>query len=65
MGPIVPSDLVEYPIINYYKFRNRGKVTDTDLSQSFISIYGRYYQKNPRNFFIESFKPKISEINWS
>ncbi len=38
---------------------------DIDLSQSFISIYRRYYQKNPRDFFIKNFKPKFHEIKWS
>lgn len=64
MGP-VPSDLVEFPVINYFKFRNKGNLSDTDLSQSFISRYERYYRKDPRSFFIENFKSKLHNINWS
>jgi esterase/lipase len=63
--PIVPSDLVEYPIINYFKFRNKGKIRDEDLSHSFISLYTKYYRKDPRKFFLEKFKPKLIKVNWS
>ena len=65
MVPIVPSDLVEYPIINYFKFRNKGKIEDKDLSHSFISIYKKYFRKDPRRFFLEKFKLKPISLNWS
>ncbi|MFW9904756.1 MAG: hypothetical protein ACFFFH_10520 [Candidatus Thorarchaeota archaeon] len=65
MVPIVPSDLVEYPIINYFKFRNRGKIIDKDLSHSLISVYTKYYRKDPRKFFLENFKLKTISIKWS
>jgi hypothetical protein len=63
--PIVPSDLVEYPIINYFKYRNRGKIIDKDLSQSFISVYTKYYRKDPRKIFLENFRSKLISIKWS
>ena len=56
---------MEYPIINYFKFRNSGKLTDTNIDKSFISKYGRYYRKDPRTFFIGDFKPKYHEIKWN
>ncbi|MFX1506266.1 MAG: hypothetical protein ACFFDC_09130 [Promethearchaeota archaeon] len=65
MVPIVPSDLVEYLIINYFKFRNKGKIIDKDISYSFISTYNKYYRRDPRKFFLENFKPKSININWS
>ncbi|MFX1516466.1 MAG: hypothetical protein ACFFC6_09155 [Promethearchaeota archaeon] len=63
--PIVPSDLVEYPIINYFKYRNRGKIRDNELTQAFVSVYTQYYRKNPRNFFLENFNLQSININWS
>ncbi|MFX1284152.1 MAG: hypothetical protein ACFFB5_10875 [Promethearchaeota archaeon] len=64
MVPFVPSDLVEYPIISYFKFRNKGKLIDQELSHSFISTYGRFYRKDPRNFFIKDFKSSLHDIKW-
>ncbi|UCG01250.1 MAG: hypothetical protein JSW11_16740 [Candidatus Heimdallarchaeota archaeon] len=65
MGSFVPSDLIEYPIINYFKYRNKGKIKDKDLSSSFISEYTQYYRKDPRDFFLENFKPKTFDIKWN
>lgn len=65
MGPLVPSDLVEYPIINYFKYRNKGKLEDKDLSPSLISVYTKYYLKDPRKFFLKDFKPQSINIEWS
>lgn len=63
--PIVPSDLVEYPIINYFKYRNRGKLRDQELIQSFLSVYTQYYRQNPRNFFLENFNCHSINIKWN
>ncbi|MFX0124445.1 MAG: hypothetical protein ACFFAE_12455 [Candidatus Hodarchaeota archaeon] len=65
MGSFVPSDLVEYPIINYFKYRNKGKIKDKDLSSSLISAYTKYYRRDPRSFFLEKFKPYSIDIKWN
>ncbi len=51
-------------MINYFKYRNKGKLKDTALSQSLISPYTRFFRKNPRNFFIENFKKQPLNIKW-
>ena len=65
MGLIVPSDLLEYPIINYFKYRNKGKLSDEALSPTLISPYTRYYRKNPRVFFNKNFKKQLLDMKWS
>ncbi len=65
MVPLVPSDLVEYPIINYLKYRNKGKIKDEDLSSSLISRYTQYYRRDPRDFFLEDFKADSFDIKWN
>lgn len=64
MGPFVPSDLIEYTIINYFKHRNKGDLIDIDLSSTMITNYMHYYRKDPRKFFIENLDKKL-DMKWS
>ncbi len=47
----VPSDLLEYPVINYFQYRNNGYIEDFQPTQNLIQKYLPYYKKNPRTFF--------------
>ncbi len=48
---IVPSDLLEYPVISYFQYRNNGYLEDFLLNDSLIQEYLPFYKKNPRKIF--------------
>jgi pimeloyl-ACP methyl ester carboxylesterase len=61
----VPSDLLEYPVINYFQYRNNGGfLDDIQLTPNVVNAYLRYYKKDPRTIFTPSSKKKFS-IRWS
>ena len=47
----VPSDLLEYPVINYFQYRNDGILEDIPLTPKVIKAYLPYYKKDPRKIF--------------
>jgi len=47
---LVPSDLLEYPIISYFQYRNQGHLDDIPLTDALIKKYSAYRNK-PRTFF--------------
>jgi len=65
LNRIVPTDLLEFPAINYFKYRNRGEVNDFNISKEFIKTYTPYYGKDPRKFFHLNSSSNIPETNWT
>ncbi|MHA2224306.1 MAG: hypothetical protein ACXAC8_03840 [Candidatus Hodarchaeales archaeon] len=61
---MVQSDLLEYPTITFFQYRNRGQIEDFKLSKFVLSSYTNFFRKNPRNFFLldNSFAKK--ELKW-
>ncbi|MHA2108222.1 MAG: hypothetical protein ACW99R_10990 [Candidatus Hodarchaeales archaeon] len=48
---LVPSDLLEYPVISYFQYRNNGYLEDFEPTKELIQQYLPYQHKNPRLFF--------------
>ncbi|MHA2173986.1 MAG: alpha/beta fold hydrolase [Candidatus Hodarchaeales archaeon] len=61
--PFVPSDLLEYPVINYFRYRNNGSVTDIKITPKIAKKYLIHYKKDPR--LIYGIPKKKIKINWS
>ena len=60
---LVPSDLIEYPVISYFQYRNQGDLDDIPLTSHLIKKYSKYRSK-PRTFF--TYGKKIStEIEYN
>ena len=59
----VPSDLLEYPVINYFQYRNDGFLEDIQLTPEIINSYLPYYNKDPRKIFTSTSIPL--KIRWS
>ena len=61
----VPSDLLEYPVINYFQYRNNGEfLEDIQLTSKIVKAYLRYYKKDPRKIFTPTSKKNLN-IRWS
>ncbi|PWI46741.1 hypothetical protein CEE45_15240 [Candidatus Heimdallarchaeota archaeon B3_Heim] len=61
---VVPSDLLEYPVINYFQYRNNGYLEDFQLTNNLIQKYLPYHKKDPRLLF--TLDPQIeSNIIWN
>jgi pimeloyl-ACP methyl ester carboxylesterase len=65
MNRFVPTDLLEIPAVNYFRYRNRGKVDDFNLSKKFIQTYMPFYGKDPRKFFLLNQSSVISKPTWT
>jgi pimeloyl-ACP methyl ester carboxylesterase len=65
MNRIVPTDLLEFPAINYFKYRNRGDIDDFEISNEVLDTYLSFYGRNPRDFFHFKDSPIFSETNWT
>jgi predicted esterase len=61
--PFVPSDLLEYPVINYFQYRNNGFLDDIQLTPRVVNAYLPFYKKDPRKIFTPA--PKVLKIHWS
>ncbi len=59
----VPSDLLEYPVINYFQYRNNGFLDDIKLTPKVVNAYLRFYKRDPRKLFTPASKP--IKIQWS
>jgi len=59
----VPSDLLEYPVINYFQYRNNGFLNDIELTPKVVKKYLSFYKKDPRKIFTPASKP--IKIQWS
>jgi hypothetical protein len=59
----VPTDLLEYPTISYFQYRNNGDFQDFQVSPKMIDKYLPYYKKNPREIFHIS--NDDLEIHWT
>ena len=61
----VPSDLLEYPIINYFLYRNNGGfLNDIHVTPEVVRAYLQYYKKDPRKIFTPQSKKAI-KMQWS
>jgi pimeloyl-ACP methyl ester carboxylesterase len=65
MNRIVPTDLLEFPAINYFKYRNRGDIDDFDISSNVLQTYRPFYGRNPREFFHFNESPNFSKMIWT
>jgi pimeloyl-ACP methyl ester carboxylesterase len=65
MNRIVPTDLLEIPVINYFKYRNNGVFDDFDTVNDVIQTYLPSYGKNPREIFHFNESPNFSETIWT
>ncbi|MFX0085390.1 MAG: hypothetical protein ACFFAU_06925 [Candidatus Hodarchaeota archaeon] len=65
MNRFVPTDLLEIPTINYFKYRNRGEIEDFNISKEIIQTYMSFYGKDPRKFFLINQLSIIPEITWT
>lgn len=59
------TDLIEYPLIQFYSHRNQGEISDLNLSPSNLDKYMKYYLKDPRNLFLENLHPLTNGFNWT
>jgi hypothetical protein len=59
----VPSDLLEYPTISYFQYRNDGQFQDIELTPEIISNYLNFYKKDPRKIF--NIPKERLEIHWT
>ncbi len=55
---VVPSDLLEYPVINYFQYRNNGYLEDLLLTDNLIQKYLYLHEKKPRSLFSLDSKAK-------
>ena len=60
---VVPSDLLEYPVISYFQYRNNGYLDDFQLTDDLIQKYLDHHKKDPRLLFTLDSKIK-STIIW-
>ncbi|MHA1226037.1 MAG: alpha/beta hydrolase [Candidatus Hodarchaeales archaeon] len=62
--PFVPTDLLEYPLINYFQYRNRGKLNDLALNKTLVEQYNAY-RSRPKEFFIKGMDLPLKKFKWS
>ncbi|MHA1976650.1 MAG: hypothetical protein ACW98F_17415 [Candidatus Hodarchaeales archaeon] len=60
---VVPSDLLEYPVISYFQYRNNGYLDDFQLTEDLIQKYLKYQKGDPRSLYTYDSKIK-NPIIW-